>query len=392
MEFDLKTPCYVFDKDKLLNNTKDFQQALNKNFGRGIIGYSVKTNSYPSMLSCLKNIGCFAEVVSYTEYELALNIGFNKNQIVYNGPAKSKKTFIEAIINNSFVNIDTFREIEWLKELPQDKTFKIGIRVNLNLLEISPEDCKDGEEYSRFGFSEESGDFAKALDLISSLGNINLVGLHLHRTTKTRNISVYQNIGKYAIHLVEKYNLELEYLDLGGGYYGDMPGKPTYANYMDSIADTLKEYFDLSKLTIIVEPGNALAASVFNYYSSIIDIKYIKDNRILVSDGSRNDIDPLFHKTSYFFEVINETTKRDIEEKQVVVGCTCLENDRLFEMERQTKLNVGDVIKYNFVGAYTMCLSPLFIRYFPRVYKLENNQHILDREEWNSLDYLQNNF
>ena len=104
MEFDLKTPCYVFDKDKLLNNTKDFQQALNKNFGRGIIGYSVKTNSYPSMLSCLKNIGCFAEVVSYTEYELALNIGFNKNQIVYNGPAKSKKTFIEAIINSIFFN------------------------------------------------------------------------------------------------------------------------------------------------------------------------------------------------------------------------------------------------------------------------------------------------
>lgn len=392
MEFDLKTPCYVFDKEKLLNNTRDFQQALDKNFGRGIIGYSVKTNSYPSMLRCLKDIGCFAEVVSYTEYELALNVGFDKNHIVYNGLAKSKKTFLTAIINNSFVNIDSFREIEWLKELPKEKTFKIGIRVNLNLLDISPEDCKDGEEYSRFGFSEESGDFAKALDLISSLGNINLVGLHLHRTTKTRNISVYQNIGKYAIYLVKKYNLELEYLDLGGGYYGDMPGKPTYANYMDSIAEVLKEYFDLRKQTIIVEPGNALAASVFHYYSSIIDVKYIKGNRILVSDGSRNDIDPFFHKTSYFFKIINDTNKRELEEKQVVVGCTCLENDRLFEMERQIKLDIGDVIKYYFVGAYTMCLSPLFIRYFPRVYKFENNQYILDREEWNSLDYLQNNF
>ena len=34
----------------------------------------------------------------------------------------------------------------------------------------------------------------------------------------------------------------------------------------------------LSKLTVIVEPGNALAASAFHYCSSIIDIKKIKDS------------------------------------------------------------------------------------------------------------------
>lgn len=388
-ECNLKTPCYLFDKDKLLINADDFSKALDANFGKGIIGYSVKTNSYPTMLSTLRDIGCYAEVVSYTEYELAINLGFDKSHIVYNGPAKSKETFLEAVLNGAFVNIDSFREIDWLAELPKDQTFKLGIRVNLNLVEISPEDCKDGEEYSRFGFSDESGDLKKALDRIASYRNVILNGLHLHRTTKTRNITAYQNIARYAINIVKKYDLNVGYLDLGGGYYGDMPGKPTYANYMDSIADVLKEYFDLKQLTVIVEPGNALAASVFHYYSSILDIKYVKGNRILVTDGTRNDIDPFFHKSSYFYNVLSELEGRDIENKQIVVGCTCLENDRLFEITNQPRLEVGDVLKYHFVGAYTMCLSPLFIRYFPSVYKLEKGTYKLDREEWNSNDYLQ---
>lgn len=389
MEFNLTTPCFVFDKDKLLSNTKDFQQALNRNFGIGIIGYSVKTNSYPSLLKSLGGIGCYAEVVSYTEYELALNLGFQKKNIVYNGPAKSKETFLDAINNNAVVNIDSFREIEWLKELSKERSFDIGIRVNLNLMNISPEDCKDGEEYSRFGFSEESGDLDQVLNQISSMSNINLAGLHLHRTTKTRNISAYQNIARYAIYIVRKYNLNLKYLDLGGGFYGDMPGKPTYDNYMDSIAEVLATYFDLKKLTIIVEPGNALAASVFHYYSSILDVKNINGNRVLVSDGSRNDIDPFFHKTSYFYKVLNDTNGREIVRKQVVVGCTCLENDRLFEIDNEEIINIGDVIKYHFVGAYTMCLSPLFIRYFPKVYRFEGGNYAIDREEWDALDFLQ---
>ena len=75
--------------------------------------------------------------------------------------------------------------------------------------------------------------------------------------------------------------------------------------------------------------------------------------------------------------------------KQVVVGCTCLENDRLFEIDNEEIINIGDVIKYHFVGAYTMCLSPLFIRYFPKVYRLEGGNYAIDREEWDALDFLQ---
>ena len=73
------------------------------------------------------------------------------------------------------------------------------------------------------------------------------------------------------------------------------------------------------------------------------------------------------------------------------VGCTCLENDRLFVLNNHYEVRIGDIIKFSFVGAYTICLSPLFIRYFPRIYVQNGNELLLSREEWTEKDYLQQN-
>ncbi len=388
-ENEIKTPCFVLDLDKSQDNIQRFRGALSSRFSNYVLGYSIKTNSTPILLDIIKNNGCFAEVVSYTEYNLALAVGFPPTNIVYNGPLKDKQTFIHAITNGAYVNIDTKRELSWLCDLPKDKIYNIGLRVNLNLKQISPEDCKEGEEYSRFGFSDEHGELFEAINVIKSFSNIRLAGLHLHRTSKTRSLDVYRNIANYAIEIVKKYSLNLDYIDAGGGYYGDMPGKPTYQDYVNIIADTLSQYLDCSKLVLIVEPGNAIIASPYSFYSSVIDTKRIKDNNIVVIDGSRNDIDPFFHKKDYFKTFVTQMTERSTINKQVIVGCTCLENDRLFEIDNHAQLKVGDIIKFHFVGAYTTCISPLFIRYFPRVYIQKDSKYELVHEEWTPKEYLQ---
>ena len=94
------------------------------------------------MLVILKQLGCYAEVVSYTEYELALLEGFDKTHIIYNGPLKSKETFLDAIKNGAIVNIETKRELDWLAYLDPNKNYGVGIRVNLDLGSISPTDAK----------------------------------------------------------------------------------------------------------------------------------------------------------------------------------------------------------------------------------------------------------
>lgn len=384
----LQTPCFLLDQEELTRSITRFRDALQSHFQQVVIGYSVKTNSLPYCLSLAKKNGCHAEVVSYDEYNLALKCGFEKNRIVYNGPLKNQETFLDAIQNGAVVNIETKRELEWLKYLSKDKLFHIGIRLNINISKVSPEDADGENDNSRFGFSDETEEFKDALSYIATFPNIKLTGLHIHRTAHSRSIRFYQNSIRYACKTVKKYRLSLDYLDIGGGYFGIFPNKPTYQQYSDAFYDVLKDY-DLRNLTIIVEPGNALVASCFSFLSEVIDVKHVESGKwFITTDGSRNDIDPFFRKTGYMKEFIRNREK-DVVEEQIIVGCTCLEYDRLFSLYQQPLLSVGDRILYNNVGAYTMCLTPLFIRYFPNIYLKNRQDYVLIKEKWTEEEYIQ---
>lgn len=277
-----------------------------------------------------------------------------------------------------------------MNDLNKLHSYKVGIRVNLNLGKISPEDAKEGESDSRFGFSFENGELEEAINKIQLCKNVKLGGLHLHRTSLTRSLNVYRNICKYAIRIINSLGLELDYIDVGGGYFGDKPNAPTYKEYVDTIySSLLEEGIDVSKMKVIVEPGNAIVASPFSFLSEIIDTKKIGDSQIIVTDGSRNDVDPFFLKKDYFKSFIRKQEEKVFIDSQMVVGCSCLEYDKLFTLQNQPLLNVGDRILYQNVGAYTMTLSPLFIRFFPRVYLKTLNGYEIIREEWTVNDLKQ---
>ena len=385
---ELETPCFIFDQEELTRSIVGFCTALQSHFNQSIIGYSVKTNSVPYCMSIARHNGCFAEVVSFDEYHLAIKCGFKKSHIIYNGPMKSKETFIEAIQNGAVVNIETKRELAWLKELSHDREYMVGIRLNINISKVSPEDADGENDNSRFGFSDETDEFNNALSYIASLRNIRLSGLHIHRTAHSRSVRFYQKSIQYACDTIRKYALSLDDLDIGGGYFGIFPNKPTYQDYADGFYEVLKEY-GLDQLKIIVEPGNALVASCFSFISEVIDVKHVEANRwFITTDGSRNDIDPFFRKTGYMTEFIMKG-EGNIVEEQIVVGCTCLEYDRLFSLYQKPLLSVGDRIIYKNVGAYTMCLTPLFIRYLPNVYLKEGKHYIKIRDKWTEEEYTQ---
>lgn len=386
----LKTPCFILDPIELENSVAGFQGALNKNFKNSIVGYSVKTNSVPKCMKLAGKMGVYAEVVSHDEYELALLCGFAKNHIIYNGPMKSKETFLDAIENGAIVNIETKREIDWLNELSSDRQYSVGLRLNVNISKVSPEDADGDNDNSRFGFSDETSEFADAIQKIESLKNVKLAGLHIHRTSHSRSVRFYKASIAFACESIKKYALKLDYLDVGGGYFGIFPNKPTYQEYSDAFYEVMSAY-GLDNLCMIVEPGNALVASCFAFLSEVIDVKHV-ENRLwfATTDGSRNDLDPFFKKSGYLNEIIYKEEK-PVVEKQIVSGCTCLEYDRMFTLEQKPLLSVGDRIYYRNVGAYTMCLSPMFIRYIPTIYIKEGEFYQIVRERWTAEEHIMKN-
>ena len=383
----LQTPCYILDVDELRRSINGFQYALSTNFQKFLVGYSVKTNSTPYCIQKAGDFGAYAEVVSHDEYTLALLCGFSLERIIYNGPMKSKETFLEAVGGSAILNIETKRELLWLKELDASQTYEVGLRLNINISQVSEEDADGDNDNSRFGFSDETGEFIDAVNFINGLPNVKLAGLHIHRTAHSRSIRFYERSIAFACSLIKKYNLKIDYLDVGGGYFGIFPSKPTYREYSAAFFNVLKAN-DLENILLIVEPGNALVASCFSFLSEVIDAKQVeKDTWFITTDGSRNDVDPFFRKSGYMDEELYSQSASTVK-KQIIAGCTCLEYDRLFTLENKPLLSVGDRILYHNVGAYTMCLTPMFIRYLPNIYAFEDGGFKLVREKWTASEYV----
>ena len=241
----------------------------------------------------------------------------------------------------------------------------MGIRVNVPLSLFPSEEVYPYEGGFRFGFSDEENDLEDALKVVSELKKGVKIGLHLHCNSKTRSLAVYQTIARYVAHLVKKYDLGLDFLDFGGGYFGGVEGMPSAHEYISVIAEELRGTVDPAKTCLIVEPGCAIVGSAVDLVTSVVDEKKIGGVKMVTTDGSRLHIDPLWKKERYRYEI--QSSSGTFDGRQVICGYTCMDLDRLMTIEGQKELKVGDKIVYQRVGAYGMTLGGMFIRYLPAV-------------------------
>lgn len=270
---------------------------------------------------------------------------------------------------------------------------KVGVRVNNDIEDIFPNASTAGKNGSRFGFSYETGELKSAIRKLRAIKNVRISGLHLHISTNLRSLEVYRYIVNKFDEIVREYSLsDIEYLDAGGGFYGEVPNKPQWADYISTIAQELSlKGYTPEKLKVIIEPGVSLLSGCFSYYTTVEDVKDTARSHFVVLDGSRNHIDPLMHKSikSYFYTINQSEETPKFDKPQILVGYTCLEYDTFFELEHERTLRRGDVIRFDKVGAYTLTFSPLFISWFPMVYSIKNGKISVARGRWTTEEFLQ---
>lgn len=377
----MKTPYFLIHENLLDENVMAFQKALSKYWPNSQLSYSVKTNSLPWVLEHLRDMDVFAEVVSDEEYQLAVLCGYTDNKIVFNGPIKGSEMIKRSLLNGAVVNMDSENDLcVWEEDRNSDAV--VGIRVNVPPEVFNTNDIGYTEEGFRFGFSEENGALEKALHRI---GRVN-VGLHLHCNSVTRAKEVYIAIAKYAAGIIKKYKLIPAYIDMGGGFFGGVPGKTTPEEYVQAIAEEFQCVVDFQKTKLIIEPGSAIIGSAVDLHTSVLDVKDTNHARIVTTDGSRIHIDPLWIKRSYMYTLQAKLSEKS--SKQVICGYTCMDHDRLMVIENENELSVGDQIVYHRVGAYTMTFGGMFIRYYPEVYVESNLGFECVRKRINPEDYV----
>lgn len=393
---------YVFDVEKLKENYHNMLAAFKNRYNNVIIGYSYKTNYLPALIKEMSIIGAYAEVVSRLEYNLAIKIGVEPNKIIFNGPLKSDDDIATAI-EESIINLDSFYEIELLKKVVsknKNRQYKVGLRVSFDLTSDGDSPHQNGYKLSRFGFCVENGNLENAINLIKSIDNVNIVGLHCHFSTSTRSLVVYKKIIQMLCNLSKEYFSDtLEYIDVGGGMFGNVPESmnlknvPSFDDYAETICSVInkeKVYFKKDPI-LILEPGTSIVVDTFRFYCKVIDVKKIQEEYFVLVNGSAHNIKPTMHTKNLPMEHLKNAGGNYKIGKFNVNGFTCMEKDYLLTKIEAKIPKPGDFLVFSNVGAYTIVFDPPFIKERPPIISKKGNEFKLVRKREELNDFINDN-
>ena len=328
------------------------------------LAISYKTASMPAMLRICHEEGTLAEVVSEAEFELARRLGIPASRCVVNGPGKSAELMRSACEGGALLFLDSLREIALADAIAREsgRVWSIGLRVALP--------TPDAEGVSRFGL-EPSDELERARELIADGSNLRVIALHAHVATRRRSLSTYRML---VLRLADAWELigrpPLEVVDLGGGFpwpHADMPEPsfPPLTEYAELLGSELNASGLLEGGTrVLLEPGLALFNDCVSCLMTVVDVKRRSGRPSCVVDGGVHLVKPTLHGLHLPTRLLDQPTSRGEAVTQDLCGRTCLEFDVLAEGISLPRLEEGDRICVENVGAYTFGFKPPFI--FPR--------------------------
>lgn len=375
---------YMLESKQFRQNYLELKSEFTKIYPNFNIAYSYKTNYAPKLCRIVNELGGFAEVVSDMEMEIALRIGVEPRNIIWNGPFKNARKVEQLLTMGGTVNIDSAYEIELMadiaKKYPSHK-LNVGIRCNF--------DVNDGV-VSRFGFDIESEDFERAILLFKEHKNLHLIGLQCHFAT--RRLDTWRPRAEGMIELIDKIGIVPEHIDLGGGLFGKMADSlksqfdseiPTYKQYAEAVAPIFANRFKdrENKPMLLIEPGSALVGDCMRFAAKVVNIKNVRGKAIATLLGSIYNINPTLNKKNPPIEVypMGEDQKEYLDLD--FGGFTCIESDYLYR-NFNGKLAKGDMVVFGNVGSYSVVLKPPFILpNFPIIDISEGELEIIKRGE-----------
>lgn len=376
---DYGSPCFVISERTIRETYRNAVRAFTTRYPKVQFAWSYKTNYINAVCNVFHSEGSWAEVVSIFEYEKALHNGVPGNKIIFNGPDKTERDLKIAIENDSLIHIDHFDELYLLSDLliTLNKKARVAIRVNMDV-GVYP-------IWDRFGFNYEDGTAWNAINKIFALPQMQLVGLHAHIGTYMLSANSYavaaNKLCDLAYNIKNRYNVAIEYLDLGGGFASANTLKGSYLqaadiipsidDYAEAITTAILNFgFKTEELpTIFLETGRALIDDAGYLLGSVVAIKRLSDGRrATIMDFGVNLLFTSFwydHKISPAQDFTHQS------EDMVLYGPLCMNIDVVRENINLPLLNRGDNVVVHRVGAYNMTQWMQFIQMRPNVVMID---------------------
>lgn len=388
------SPLFVYSEKKLLEKYEEISKAFSS-YPKVQHAWSIKTNYLKAICKTIFTLGSWAEVVSEMEYDIALNLGVNPENIIFNGPYKLQKALKKALLNGSIVNIESLDELHEIEKISKEtnKTLNVGLRVNMSLGTYTA--------WDRFGFNIESGYAYELVKRIHESKELNLNGISAHIGTFILEPDLYkievEKIIEFCKMIKNTFGIKIKYIDIGGGIasqnklrYVYLNSAPSFESYAEAICESLiKNQEELETPLLIHETGRALIDEAGSLIATVVATKRLPNNlRALIVDAGVNLL-----YTSYWYdhEVIPTVNKGTLCEDHIVYGPLCMQIDVVRPYISLPPLEMGDHVIIKPVGAYNNTQWMQFIQLRPNIIMISRTGEVSVIREKESLEYLQKN-
>jgi len=356
------TPVVVVDHDAIRRNYATFRKRLPKVQAY----YAVKANPAPEIVQTLHQAGASFDVASLPEflqvYENIKRLPAKERQdyvwdkIIYANPIKPQET-LEAL--DRYKPLITYDNIDELRKI-QRHAPHAGLVLRLRV----PNTGSMVELSSKFGC--EPGE---AVDLIQAAfrGGLVVEGLSFHVGSQCTNFENFvQALNMAAAIMAETRSRghEIKILDIGGGfpvpyYDAQMPPFSLLAHKINAEIDRLFA----ADIEILAEPGRFLVATAATAVARVIG-RATRDGKpcYYIDDSVYHTFSGIvFDHCQYRIQAF----KRGATEICTVFGQTCDGMDTITQSEELPKLEIGDLVYSEDIGAYSNASSTRFNGFEP---------------------------
>jgi len=350
----LETPFYFYDV-ALLQQTLEVAKNEASRYGYHV-HYALKANANLPILQYIAKAGLGADCVSGGEVQAALEAGFSNDKVVFAGVGKADWEINLGLDNDIFCfNAESIPELVVINELAAQKSkiARVALRINPNVDAHTHHYITTGLNENKFGFNME--DMGKVVELLKTLPNLQLIGIHFHIGSQITDMSPFQNLCVRVNEIqnfFESQQVVLQHINVGGGL-GINYEHPNHIPVAD-----FEGYFKVFNKHLQLRPnqqlhfelGRSIVASCGSLITKVLYVKEGATKKFVIVDAGMTDlIRPALYQAFHYIE--NITSEAPFEAYDVV-GPICESSDTFGTARMLNETKRGDIIALRSAGAY----------------------------------------
>jgi diaminopimelate decarboxylase len=378
------TPCYIYSHATLVRHFQVYDSAF-KNIPH-LIAFAMKANSNLAILRLMAKEGSGVDIVSGGELFRALKAGVPPSKIVFAGVGKNAEEIRDALKADILMfNVESSPEIHALNDVAASlgKKARVALRINPDIDPKTHPYISTGLKKSKFGIAADRA--VEEFTLASSLGHIEVVGVHAHIGSQLTEVTPFVESLKKVITLVDqlkRQGINIRYLNIGGGlgitYSDEKPPLP------QELADAVSPLVKDLNLTLVMEPGRVIVGNAGILVTKALYEKIGETKRFIIVDAAMNDlIRPSLYNAYHDIRPVSEVLLHRPKHAVDVVGPVCESGDFLAKDRTLPEVKPGDLLAVMSAGAYGFVMASNYNSRprVPEVLVKDGEVHVIRRRE-----------